>query len=198
MQTEEQLILVAESGRARGTAGKTEVHRRGLLHRAFSIFLVDREGRLLVQRRAYGKYHSGGLWGNSCCGHPRPGERTRSAAMRRLGEELGVEVPLQARFLARYRAEVGPDMVENELVHVFFGRAPETLRPDPEEISEIRFLPWDDLDRIAAERPKSLAPWLRHYLARQGEELRQATRDTLGVRAALSRPHERTGPGKLP
>lgn len=179
MRSEEQLILVSESGRAKGAAGKTEVHERGLLHRAFSIFLVDAQGRLLVQRRASGKYHSGGLWGNSCCGHPRPGERTRSAAKRRLGEELGVAAPLKARFLARYRAEVGGGMVENELVHVFFGRAPEALRPDPDEISETRFLSWDELDRIAAERPDTLAPWLRHYLAHHGAALRESSRRTL-------------------
>lgn len=179
VQTEEQLILVAESGRALGAAGKTEVHRRGLLHRAFSIFLVDREGRLLVQRRATSKYHSGGLWGNSCCGHPRPGERIRSAAIRRLGEELGVAVRLQPSFLARYRAEVGGGMVENELVHVFFGRAPEAIRADPDEISETAFLSWDELDRIAASRPDTLAPWLRHYLAHHRDALREAARRTL-------------------
>ena len=179
MQNEEQLILVAESGRATGTAGKTEVHRRGLLHRAFSIFLVDGEGRLLVQRRAGGKYHSAGLWGNSCCGHPRPGERTRSAAMRRLDEELGVAVPLEPRFLARYRAEVGGGMVENEQVHIYFGRAPSALRPDPHEISDTAFHSWDALDRIAAEAPDSLAPWLLHYLAHHGDALREAARSTL-------------------
>jgi isopentenyl-diphosphate delta-isomerase len=179
VQLEEQLILVTESGRARGEAGKTDVHRRGLLHRAFSIFLVDSEGRLLVQRRAQGKYHSGGLWGNSCCGHPRPGERTRAAAARRLTEELGVTVTLEAGFLARYRAEVGPDMVENELVHAYFGRAPAGLHPDPNEISETAFLSWDELDRATAERPETLAPWLLHYLAHHGDALREATRDAL-------------------
>ena len=181
MQSEEQLILVSESGRALGAAGKTEVHERGLLHRAFSIFLVDGEGRLLVQRRASSKYHSGGLWGNSCCGHPRPGERTRSAAGRRLHEELGVSVALQPAFLARYRADVGAGMVENELVRTYFGRAPEAVRPDPDEISETAFLSWDELDRIAADRPDTLAPWLRHYLARHGDELRAATRTTLAT-----------------
>jgi isopentenyl-diphosphate delta-isomerase len=179
VQPEEQLILVAESGRAKGTAGKTEVHRHGLLHRAFSIFLVDDRGRLLVQRRATSKYHSGGLWGNSCCGHPRPGERTRAAAIRRLSEELGVRVPLEAHFLARYRADVGPGMVENELVHVYFGPAPDSLRPDPDEVSETALLSWDELDRIAASRPGTLAPWLRHYLGVHGDALRKAAFETI-------------------
>jgi isopentenyl-diphosphate delta-isomerase len=91
---DEQLILVDESNRAVGTAGKTKVHRAGLLHRAFSIFLVDGRGRLLLQQRSRAKYHSGGLWANSCCGHPRPGERTLAAAHRRLHEELGVRSDL--------------------------------------------------------------------------------------------------------
>src|SRR5690242_13674137 len=80
LMADEQLILVDETNRAIGTAGKTVVHRKGLLHRAFSIFLVDERGRVLLQRRSPTKYHSGGLWANSCCGHPRPGERTSSAA----------------------------------------------------------------------------------------------------------------------
>ncbi|MBV8289625.1 MAG: NUDIX domain-containing protein, partial [Hyphomicrobiales bacterium] len=87
---EEQLILVDERNRATGSAGKTAIHRAGLLHRAFSIFVVDARGRIVVQQRSPDKYHSGGLWANSCCGHPRCGERTIAAARRRLNEELGV------------------------------------------------------------------------------------------------------------
>src|SRR5213080_4797375 len=104
MPPEEQLILVDERNRAGGHAGKTAVHRQGLLHRAFSIFVVDDAGRLLLQRRSLQKYHSGGLWANSCCGHPRPGERTVSAARRRLNEELGVANDLEFGFFARYDA----------------------------------------------------------------------------------------------
>src|SRR5207237_222810 len=88
---DEPLILVDESNRAVGSAGKLAIHRSGLLHRAFSIFMVDAHGRVLLQQRHPKKYHSGGLWANSCCGHPRPGEKTITAARRRLGEELGVD-----------------------------------------------------------------------------------------------------------
>src|SRR3979490_293525 len=101
---EEQLILVDEANRAIGTGGKMAVHRAGALHRAFSIFVIDKRGRILLQQRAAQKYHSGELWANSCCGHPRPGERTVSAARRRLNEELGVTDPLSVGFFARYRA----------------------------------------------------------------------------------------------
>ena len=103
MMPEEQLILVDERNRATGSAGKTAIHRSGLLHRAFSIFMVDGRGRIVLQQRSREKYHSGGLWANSCCGHPRPGERTYPAARRRLGEELGVTGELSFGFFARYR-----------------------------------------------------------------------------------------------
>src|SRR5262245_60091810 len=101
---EERLILVDERNRAAGVGGKNAVHRKGLLHRAFSIFIVDDKGRLLLQKRSATKYHSGGLWANSCCGHPRPGEPTVTAARRRLAEELAIEAPLTFGFFSRYRA----------------------------------------------------------------------------------------------
>src|SRR3954466_12617715 len=103
---DESLILVDEHNRAAGTAGKQAVHRAGLLHRAFSIFLVDSKGRIVLQQRHPRKYHSGGLWANSCCGHPRPGERTIAAAARRLDEELGVASALRFGFYDRYHCDL--------------------------------------------------------------------------------------------
>ena len=137
---EEQLILVDESNRATGSAGKTAVHRAGLLHRAFSIFIVDDRGRIVLQQRNPNKYHSGGLWANSCCGHPRPGERTIAAARRRLNEELGVTCALSFGFFARYRTELDNGMHENEFVYVYFGRLAAEPRPDPAEIADVAFL----------------------------------------------------------
>src|SRR5215470_3815873 len=128
---DEQIILVDESNRAIGVAGKHAVHRAGLLHRAFSIFVVDDRGRILLQQRNPKKYHSGGLWANSCCGHPRPGERTVTAARRRLKEELGVSAALSFGFFARYRAELDHGMQENEFVYVYFGALAMEPRPDP-------------------------------------------------------------------
>src|SRR5688572_8079226 len=112
---EERLILVDERNRAAGFAGKNAVHRKGLLHRAFSIFIADDSGRLLLQKRSTKKYHSGGLWANSCCGHPRPGELTVTAARRRLTEELGLAAPLTFGFFSRYRAALAGGMPENEI-----------------------------------------------------------------------------------
>ena len=128
--SEEQLILVDERNRATGTAGKTAIHRAGLLHRAFSIFVVDARGRIVVQQRSPGKYHSGGLWANSCCGHPRRGERTIAAARRRLREELGVTSALSFGFFARYQAALGNGMHENEFVYVYFGRLRSQPKPE--------------------------------------------------------------------
>ena len=121
---DEPLILVDSRNRPVGSAGKTAVHRAGLLHRAFSIFVVDARGRVLLQRRSAKKYHSGGLWANSCCGHPRPGERTLAAARRRLYEELGVTSPLTFGFFALLSGRADHGMQENEFVYVYLGRSP--------------------------------------------------------------------------
>jgi isopentenyl-diphosphate delta-isomerase len=160
----EHLILVDERNRAVGRAEKWAVHRQGLLHRAFSIFLVDAQGRLLLQRRSRAKYHSAGLWANSCCGHPRPGERTLAAARRRLGEELGADAPLRFGFRARYRTELPNGLIENEIVYVYFGPAPEKLTLNPDEVSEVTWLTLPDLDRDIARHPQRYAYWLRYYM----------------------------------
>jgi isopentenyl-diphosphate delta-isomerase type 1 len=120
--SDEKLILVDERNRATGSGGKAAIHRAGLLHRAFSIFVVDERGRILLQQRNPKKYHSGGLWANACCGHPRPGERTVVAARRRLNEELGVTSDLTFGFFSRYRTELDNGMQENEFVYVYFGK----------------------------------------------------------------------------
>jgi isopentenyl-diphosphate Delta-isomerase len=160
---DEPLILVDEHNRAVGTAGKDAVHRAGLLHRAFSIFLVDEAGRIVLQQRHPRKYHSGGLWANSCCGHPRPGERTIAAAARRLNEELGVASALSFGFFSRYQAEFGNGMHENEFVYVYFGPLTARLQPDPAEISNVEFLSVSEIDRRIKRDPNSFAYWLRHY-----------------------------------
>src|SRR5437870_12581196 len=142
---DEQLILVDEGNRATGSAGKNAVHRAGLLHRAFSIFLVDDRGRMLLQQRSPKKYHSGGLWANSCCGHPRPGERTVSAARRRLNEELGVANDLEFVFFARYDAGLDGGMRENELVYVYFGRLRSRPKPNAAEVANVELLGIDEI-----------------------------------------------------
>ena len=161
---DEQLILVDERNRAVGTAGKDAVHRKGLLHRAFSIFLVDGRGSILLQQRSRQKYHSGGLWANTCCGHPRPGERTLTAARRRLHEELGVRGALSFGFFSRYQANLDHGMQENEYVYVFFGRLAGELHPDPAEVAAVQFLSLDEIRRQVRQEPSSFVYWLQHYL----------------------------------
>ena len=170
-QIEEQLILVDERNRATGSGGKTAIHRAGLLHRAFSIFIVDDRGRLVLQQRNPKKYHSGGLWANSCCGHPRPGERTITAAHRRLNEELGVTSDLSFGFFARYQTELDHGMHENELVYVYFGRLKSAPKPDPAEIADIAHLSFDDIGRRIARNPHAFTFWFKHYFLNHGAEI---------------------------
>jgi isopentenyl-diphosphate delta-isomerase len=176
--TEEQLILVDERNRATGIAGKTAIHRAGLLHRAFSIFIVDDRGRIVVQQRSVKKYHSGGLWANSCCGHPRPGERTIFAARRRLDEELGLTSALSFGFFARYQAELGNGMHENEFVYVYFGRLRSQPRPDPDEIADIAHLSVDDISARIARKPNAFTFWFKHYFRNHGAEIARLAQRT--------------------
>ena len=168
---EERLILVDKRNRATGFGGKTAVHRAGLLHRAFSIFVADDRGRILLQRRACAKYHSGGLWANSCCGHPRPGETTLAAARRRLTEELGLSAALSFGFFSRYRAELGGGMTENEFVYVYFGPLTGAPDPDPAEVSDIEFASADDIRRRIARQPDAYTYWLKHYFENHYSEI---------------------------
>ncbi len=177
---EEQLILVDEKNRAIGSAGKTAVHRAGLLHRAFSIFMVDRRGRLLLQRRSTKKYHSGGLWANSCCGHPRPGERTATAARRRLAEELGVATHLSFGFFARYRSDLGNGMHENEFVYVYFGLLNSPPNPHPDEIADIEWLSVGEIRRRLKRKPDAFAVWFRHYFAHHYADIARLAKITKG------------------
>ncbi len=161
--SDEKLILVDENNRATGSGGKAAIHRAGLLHRAFSIFVVDDRGRILLQQRNPKKYHSGGLWANSCCGHPRPGERTVAAARRRLNEELGVTSDLSFGFFSRYKTELDNGMHENEFVYVYFGPLRSRPRPDPAEVSDIELLSVDEISRRIKRAPGSFTVWFKHY-----------------------------------
>ena len=175
---EEQLILVDENNRATGHGGKTAVHRAGLLHRAFSIFMVDGRGRMLLQQRSPKKYHSGGLWANSCCGHPRPGERTVTAARRRLGEELGVDGALSFGFFARYQTELDHGMHENEFVYVYFGRLGGEPNPHPDEVANTELLSFDEIRRRLKRKPDEFAVWFRHYFANHHADIARLAKMT--------------------
>ena len=165
---EEQLILVNENNRATGAGGKTPVHRAGVLHRAFSIFIVDGAGRILLQRRAEGKYHSGGLLANSCCGHPRPGETTGNAAARRLPEEMGFSCELREAFQMVYRTDLDNALVEHELDRVFVGRFNGVPKPNPQEVDATMWVAPEELRSRMGAEPKRYTPWLRLLLGDAG------------------------------
>lgn len=156
----EQLILVDDSDRDLGAAGKLEVHYDGRLHRAFSILVFNAEGELLLQRRADGKYHFATRWSNTCCGHPRPGEPTDMAARRRLKEEFGILVPLTERTQLIYRAEDRESgLIEHEFLHIFQGVHTCAPRPDPSEIGAWRWMAVPAVIRALRAHPQWFTPW---------------------------------------
>ena len=188
---EERLILVDENNRATGVGEKTPVHRAGLLHRAFSIFIVDDQGRILLQRRSRQKYHSGGLLANSCCGHPRPGETTLVAARRRLTEELGFAAPLTFGFHSRYRADLDGGMQENEYVYVYFGPLTAQPNPDPAEVSEVALASTDEIARRIARQPDGYVYWLRHYFENHGPQIARLAKRAARTAAPMTTRHSR-------
>lgn len=141
---------------------KLDAHQRDIRHVALSVFLFDGQ-KLLLQQRAIGKYHSGGLWANSCCSHPRWQEDVGNAARRRLGEELGISTPLTHMGELDYHADVGGGLSENEHVHVFHGRYQGPLRPNPEEVMATRWITVPDLQREIEAAPEKFTAWLRIY-----------------------------------
>ncbi len=156
------VILVSEQDESIGTCGKLEAHERGLLHRAVSVFVFDDLGRLLVQQRARGKYHSGGLWSNSACTHPRAGESLEDAVRRAVREELGATLDrLQYAFAFIYRADVGPGLVEHEYDHVFSGRLAGGVAPVPSEVAATAWRSRADLLDAIDREPATFTPWFR-------------------------------------
>ena len=153
------VILVDQADRPVGRMEKQEAHRKGLLHRAFSFFLLD-GSKLLIQRRALDKYHCGGLWSNTCCSHPAPGEPVLSAAERRLDEELGIKnARLRELDTFLYRAAFPNGLAEHELDHVLLGEYSGPVRPDPMEIAQVRWIDLEELQRDLQAFPQWYTPW---------------------------------------
>lgn len=182
------LVLVDADDREVGVVEKMSAHRDGVLHRAFSIFVFDQSGRLLLQRRAVDKYHSGGLWSNTCCSHPGPGERPIDAAHRRLGEEMGFDCDLTGGYAFTYRADVGNGLVEHEIDHVFVGRFDGEPNPDATEVHGWTWKTIDEIRRDMHERPALYTVWFRVALERLGHAsiagLPAEARESFGMLAA--------------
>ena len=146
---------------------KLQVHQEGLRHKAVSVFVMD-GARVLIQRRAMGKYHTPGLWANSCCTHPLWAEDTATCARRRLSDELGItDLTPEFRDRLEYRAGVGNDMIEHEVVDLFVAQthaASLVVTPNPDEVMDIRWIDIHDLAADVARTPEVYTPWLRIYL----------------------------------
>lgn len=155
------VILVDEQDRPTGRMEKIEAHRKALLHRAFSIFIFNDKGQMLLHKRAASKYHSGGLWTNACCSHPQPGEDTLAAAENRLKEEMGFHVPLVRIFDFTYRAEFENGLTEYEFDHVFTGTYEGEVNPDPDEVSDYCYKSVEDIRDSLVTRPQQYTAWFR-------------------------------------
>ncbi len=154
------MILVDRDDQETGTMEKMEAHLQGRLHRAFSVFIFNKKGELLLQQRAAGKYHSGGKWTNTCCSHPRPGETNIDAAHRRLQEEMGMAAELNFAFSFIYRAVIQDDIIENEFDHVFFGITDELPVPNSDEVSAFKCITMPQLAAELKNNPGNYTTWL--------------------------------------
>lgn len=170
-ESAEQVILVDDLDQEIGIEGKFEAHLNPRRHRAFSIFIYNPQGQLLIQRRAMCKYHSKGLWANTCCGHPRPQEDVKTAATRRLYEELGFEASLTFLKTVKYDVMLDNNMREKELTHVFHGVYGKTFIPNPDEIMEIRWIDPHELRQDMQTNSENYAAWFLHYVQNHFEEL---------------------------
>ena len=168
---EEQVVLVSEKDEILGVMDKMQAHENGILHRAFSVFLFNDKGEMLLQKRAAGKYHSPNQWTNAVCSHPRLDETYLEAAERRLKEELGIEMPLTYRFNFLYKADVGQNLWEHELDHVFTGYFEGAFNLNQDEVSEVRYISIDDIDKEMSANPENFTEWFKIILKEYKQHL---------------------------
>ncbi len=168
-----EVILVNELDEAIGSMEKMEAHEKALLHRAFSVFLFNKHGEMLLQKRAATKYHSPSLWTNACCSHPMPGEATEQAALRRLEEELGFTTTVQKAFHFTYKAEFDNGLTEHEFDHVFIGEYEGAMQLNVEEVSEVCYKSIAVIKDEIAQDAGSYTEWFKIALPLLEEWLQQ-------------------------
>jgi isopentenyl-diphosphate delta-isomerase len=161
MEKSGQVILVDDSDKAVGAIEKMEAHKEGLLHRAFSVFIFNSRGEMLLQRRALNKYHSGGLWTNSCCSHPQPGEETYGAAARRLQEEMGFVTVLEKIFDFVYKVDFDNGLTEHEFDHVFAGEYEGPIDFNPDEVMDYCYKSMDEIRSDLRDQSTKFTVWFR-------------------------------------
>ena len=155
------VILVDENDNPIGTMPKMEAHEKAMLHRAFSVFILNANDEVLLQQRANDKYHSAGLWTNTCCSHPHPGEDTLGAARRRLKEEMGMEADLQFVFKFMYKAPFDNLLTEHEIDHVFIGKTDQLPIINLEEVASYKYMKPEDIKLDMEQNPQSYTVWFR-------------------------------------
>jgi isopentenyl-diphosphate Delta-isomerase len=155
----QEVILVNEKDEQVGTMEKMEAHEKALLHRAFSVFIFNSDGEMLLQQRALTKYHSGGLWTNACCSHPFPGEETMIAAGRRLQEEMGFVTPITKVFDFVYKAEFDNGLTEHEFDHVFTGVYEGEIKMNKEEVSDYSYKSIASIAKSLQTHPQKFTAW---------------------------------------
>jgi len=155
------LILVDQNDNEIGLMEKLAVHQTGSLHRAFSVFVFNSKGELLLQQRADGKYHSGGLWTNTCCSHPVNGEEIGSTIKKRLKDEMGIECETNFQFSFIYKAEFDNGLIEHELDHVYFGKSDEIPMLNLLEAKDWKYISLESLEKVIHQNPNDYTAWLR-------------------------------------
>ncbi len=168
----ELVVLVNEADQQIGLMEKLEAHQKGLLHRAFSVFLFNKKGEMLLQKRANTKYHSPNLWTNAVCSHPRNGESYKNGALRRLNEELGISTEIEEKFHFIYKADVGQNLWEHELDYVFVGIYEGIFNLNPNEVSETRYISLVDLQKEMLSNPDNFTEWFKIILNKYLEFLK--------------------------
>ncbi|MBY0065784.1 isopentenyl-diphosphate Delta-isomerase [Empedobacter falsenii] len=166
---EEFVVLVDQDDQKLGLMEKQQAHVAGLLHRAFSVFVFNSKGELMIQQRAASKYHSPTLWTNTCCSHPRDNETYEQAAHRRLEEEMGFDCELEYKFNFIYKAHLENDLIEHELDHVFIGTFDDEPKLNPDEVMAYRWVELDDLKKDTEKNPQNYTAWFKiifeHYVS---------------------------------
>ena len=165
----EFVVLVDQDDQKLGLMEKQQAHVAGLLHRAFSVFVFNSKGELMIQQRAASKYHSPTLWTNTCCSHPRDNETYEQAAHRRLEEEMGFDCELEYKFNFIYKAHLENDLIEHELDHVFIGTFDDEPKLNPDEVMAYRWVELDDLKKDMEKNPQNYTAWFKiifeHYVS---------------------------------
>lgn len=168
---EEQVVVVSENDEILGLMEKMNAHENGILHRAFSVFLFNDKGEMLLQKRASGKYHSPNQWTNAVCSHPKIDETYLEGAQRRLNEELGITADLIEKFSFIYKADVGQNLWEHELDHVFTGNYEGNFALNEEEVSEVRYISMQQLDEEMNANPEKFTEWFKIILKEYKDHL---------------------------